>query len=1279
MGDPASLPDASTEGAVGAAGETVPAVFLAAPPDMQRDLAAVDWAATPLGHPDSWPTSLANVVRLQLSSRFPMWMAWGPELTFLCNDAYRRDTLGSKYPWALGKPTEQVWSEIWPDVRPRIDSVIKTGASTWDEGLMLILERSGYQEETYHTFSYSPITDDNAQIAGLLCVVTEETGRIIAERRMATARDLGTALAAATTVEEASVAIGTQLASNPWTMPFALGYLFNTEDGTAELAWTAGCRPDDEVAPLVLELEADHVWPLARVQAGEEHLVPDLEERFTEIPRGVWDIAPSRALLLPLTAAKGERIVGCMVVGLNPYRALDHVYRGFLELLTGQISTAIIRGLEHAEERRRAEGLAALDRAKTTFFTNVSHELRTPLTLLLGPAADALEDQNEPLGDKQRDRVEVIERNAERLLKLVNTLLDLSRLEATETQARFEPLDLARYTKELTGLFESAITRAGLGFEVAVQPLGQRVHVDREMWAKIVLNLVSNALKATFTGSISVQLAEDENGALLSVTDTGIGIPESEQERLFERFHRVSGAALRSHEGSGIGLALVSELARLHGGGVVLQSTPDVGSTFTVSIPYGTSHLPQDQVVMEELEASTPASRYGAGYLAEASRWLDGNDAPVAEPRPESAKPRILVVDDNADMRDYVSGLLVDDYVVVTAVDGVDALECAADDDFDLVLTDVMMPRLDGFGLLKRLREDSRTLHIPVVMLSARSGDDATVEGLEAGADDYLIKPFASRELLARVKSNLELDKARRVADELSRSRELLDSAEELAHVGSWEIDLETGALIGSHEFFRISGALTGQEHGVLSIDQVVDEDRDRVIEALTRSRDERIPLDIEATLNVGEGQRRLIRLQALVHDRAGERAVLRGSIQDITEQRLAEQSMARETAARESAAREHAIAEELQRSILAAPNPTAEHLDIATYYRAGVAGTQAGGDWYDVIDLGSGRTALIIGDVMGRGVRAAATMGQLRAATRAYARLELPPGDLLALLDEAVQEIRSTTIVTCVYAVHDSVSQTLTYGNAGHLPPLLIRPDGTVERLVSGDPPLGTGAYAGHVEKLCFPVGSRLALYTDGLVEHRGRDIDEDIDRLAGLLGDLSRPIESLPGLVVDTLLPQGPEDDVAVLVTASIDPTVRQRLVVPVIYDERRIKEVRHIAEQSMMDWGIPGELGFEMLLVISELVTNSVRYAKPPIELKLRKGRRHLVVEISDGEAMIPQERELSAEAEGGRGLHIIASLAEHWGTRPTGAGKSVWAALRLPDASSPDRSSAHLHAF
>ncbi|HVT65635.1 MAG TPA: response regulator, partial [Mycobacteriales bacterium] len=737
-----------------------------------HDLLAVDWASTPLGPMSGWSQSLQAAVRIMVSSRFSMWMAWGPSLTFFCNDAYRRDTLGVKYPWALGRSAREVWAEIWDDIGPRIDTVIRTGIATWDEALMLFLERSGYREETYHTFSYSPLADDDGAITGMLCVVSEETERVVAERRMATLRDLGSE---PTSIDEKEVwaAACRRLEANPKSIPFALLYLFDDDGSTGELVCSAGFDDPHPASPS--ELVDDEVWPMSRAFAGLETHVPDLTQRFTDLPKGAWDEPPKEAFVVPLEAPGVQRPHGMLVAGLNRYRPFDDEYRGFLRIVASQLAARIAAVRAYEVERDRAEALAELDQAKTAFFTNVSHEFRTPLTLLLGPAEDALTDTGAPLPEEQRRRLELISRNGQRLLRLVNSLLDFSRLESGKLTAQFEPVDLARLTAELAAMFESAVRSAGLTFSIECDPLPDRVYVDREMWAKLVLNLLSNALKFTFTGGITVRLRSAGNGAALSVTDTGVGIAQEDQAKLFERFHRVVGARSRSHEGSGIGLALVAELASLHGGTVTVDSTPGAGTTFTVEIPFGQNHLPADQIAdPADAEAVTAASEHqAAGFVAEAMRWL-GNETTEAS-ESDGERPRVLIADDNADMREYLARLLGQHWHVETVSDGLRALEAAQRRRPDLILTDVMMPKLDGFGLLRELRRQPPLAETPVILLSARAGEESRVEGLDAGADDYLVKPFAAKELLARVRSHLESARLRQAAEaERQRLRLLL-------------------------------------------------------------------------------------------------------------------------------------------------------------------------------------------------------------------------------------------------------------------------------------------------------------------------------------------------------------------------------------------------------------------------------------------------------------------------------------------------------------------------
>jgi signal transduction histidine kinase/DNA-binding response OmpR family regulator len=1242
--------------------------------EVGRDLLAVDWTATPLGPAQAWPQSLTTIVGALLGSRFAMWMAWGPELTFFCNDAYRRHTLGSKYPWALGRPAGEVWAEIWPDIGPRIDTVLESGVATWDDGLLLFLERSGYVEETYHTFSYSPLTGDDGRIDGMLCVVSEETERVIGQRRLRLLSDLGATLTAAHTEADVLADLQRTLGADQRSLPFTVTYLVDddtSDDTVVRLAAATGIAAGHPAAPEVLDVRAPTpCWPAAQVLAdGATVVVDDLTARFAGLPTGAWDEPPNQALVLPLPR-QGQGYYGFLVAGLNPYRPLDAGYRGFLELLCGQLAAGVANARSREAERRRAETLEQLDRAKTAFFTNVSHEFRTPLTLLLGPTEDALADRDDPLSPGQRQRTQVVRRNAQRLLQLVNTLLDFSRLESGQEAASFEPTDLASYTAELASMFETAIAKAGLTLTVDCAPLPEPVHVDREMWAKVVLNLLSNAVKFTFTGGITVSVHAEGGMAELAVTDTGTGIPPAEQARLFERFHRIAGARGRTHEGSGIGLALVAELAHVHGGSAGVDSTPGVGSRFTVRLPFGSAHLPVDQLV-EASDGEAPAARErAAGYVGETLRWLGADAAdqrPVAETSdpedPAGGRPRVLVVDDNSDMRDYIVGLLKDDYAVMTAPDGAAGLELARDQPPDLVLTDVMMPNLDGFGLLAALHADPATTGIPVVMLSARAGEGGTVEGLEAGADDYLAKPFAARELLARVRANLELDRSRRVRAELERHQELLDEAQLLAHVGSWQIDLDGGAVSGTEEYFRLLGVDSGEfRFGSLpeALQGVHPDDLARATESIDAAM-AGAPIDVEFRVLTPENEvRRLRALGRLRPGSEGGRGVLRGSLQDVTEEREAERARADAAAAHEVARREQGIADELQRNLLPPHAFDPEHLEVATYYRAGVEGTQVGGDWYDVIELGAGRTALVIGDVMGRGVHAAAVMGQLRAAARAYARLDLPPADVLDLLDAAVRDLGDDQIVTCVYAVYDPADHSLVYASAGHLPPMLAAPGQPVMRLAgTAGPPLGTGVSIQSERRVTLPVGAVLALYTDGLVERRDRDLDTGLDALADQLAAGRGALAARIGPLVDTLLPDGPDDDIAVLLARVTDEAQRAASVSRhVDADQRAVADARSFVTSTLLEWRISGAVAHDVVLLASELVTNAIVHGRPPIELRLRRTAAHIVLSVADHAAYLPRRLRPTSEDEHGRGLQLVALLADRWGTRPTPDGKSVW---------------------
>ena len=703
--------------------------FLAGGGEMGARMREMDWSRTALGPPQTWPQSLRSTVSMLLPSKAQIVLFWGPDFNVLYNDAYR-PVFGAKHPDALGRPGSQAWSEIWESqLHPLLEGVVRTGEAFWARDLLFEILRYGFLEETYFDVSYDPVRVESGTVGGVFCIVTETTERVVGERRLVLLRDLAARNATARTERDACVLAMDTLAAKP-DVAFALAYL------------------DDDL------------------QAA----TPSAEQRLAEAKT---DLVKT----LSIPSSTGGR-AGRLIVGINPRRPFDDGYRIFLDLVVDQLAIALTNARAYEAERQRAEALAALDRAKTAFFSNVSHEFRTPLTLLVGPLEDGLADGSS-LPPAQRERLETAHRSALRLLRLVNTLLDFSRIEAGRIDASYEPTDLAALTTDLASAFRSATEKAGLALVVDCPPLPQPVYVDRDMWEKIVLNLLSNAFKFTFEGEIRVELRWRDDHVELRVADTGVGIPKADLGRMFERFHRVRHARARTHEGTGIGLALVQELVRLHGGTVTVASEEDRGTTFTVSIRTGTSHLSGDRI---SAGGQPTATSIGATpYVEEALRWLPGLNrmlAPLASALgPTSPKAtgtsetaaRVLVADDNADMREYLARILERYYRVDVVSDGQAALDRIGADAPDLVLSDVMMPTLDGFGLLAALRGDDRTRSIPIILLSARAGEEARIEGLLAGANEYLVKPFSARELLASVASQLELARVRRESERALR------------------------------------------------------------------------------------------------------------------------------------------------------------------------------------------------------------------------------------------------------------------------------------------------------------------------------------------------------------------------------------------------------------------------------------------------------------------------------------------------------------------------------
>lgn len=815
-----------------------------------------DWATTPLGPAACWPAGLRTAVSILLGSRHPMFLWWGPTLVNIYNDAYA-PILGSRHPEALGRSAPDVWADVWSIVGPQAELVMREGRSTWNDERLLIMERHGYTEETYFTFSYSPAPDDAGGIGGVFCACSEDTARVLGQRRLATLSELATGVVSAKSPVDACERAAEALRVNPHDVPYALLYLANEARTSVGLCASVGLPREAAAAPPTIALDGSALWPVHAVMAQSVSLrLTELPPALGALPGGPWPEPSSSALLLPIAETGRDRALGVLIAGLSPRRTFDDDYAGFLTLVAGQVAAAVAEASAYETEMARAQALAELDRAKTTFFSNVSHEFRTPLTLLLGPLADL----HAVVPAEHHGTLDVVHRNALRLLRLVNTLLDFARLEAGRLDASFQPTDLGQVTTELASAFRAAIEKAGLELRIDCEPHIPPVYVDRDMWEQVVLNLVSNAFKFTMAGHVYVGVGRDGGRARLIVRDTGAGISAADLPLVFDRFHRTRSPNARTHEGTGIGLALVRELVRLHGGTIAVSSVPGQGTEFTVHLRLGHDHLLPELVGGPK--AVDDARRLGATpYVEEAARWTRTEPARSTRGQRQSGsigsagRPRILVAEDNADMRDYILRLLSDDYQVETTPDGAAALSAARKDRPDLVLADVMMPGLDGVELVTAIRGDPALQALPVILLSARAGDEARIEGVRAGADDYLTKPFSARELVARVRTHVGLGRLRaETEDALRQSETRFRTMADHAPVLIWVRDAEGRCTWFNRPWLEFVGRPLEAEIGQGWADNVHPDDAERCLQVRVDALGERQPFSTEYRLRRHDG-----------------------------------------------------------------------------------------------------------------------------------------------------------------------------------------------------------------------------------------------------------------------------------------------------------------------------------------------------------------------------------------------------------------------------------------
>ncbi len=1229
---------------------------------MRDRIESFGWASTSMGPRETWPESLLTVLSLALNTSFAMMIMWGPDLVQIYNEGYV-PILGDKHPASLGQGAEACWNDIWNSVGPMLRGVYDRGEPVYYENLPLQMQRHGGYEEAFFTFSYSPIYDGGV-VAGIICVVSETTAHVLREREFA----------------------------------------------------------------------------------------------------------------------------------------------------------------------ERATALAELDRAKTEFFSNVSHEFRTPLTLMLGPLDELrrdVEPRNAPL-------VDMTKRNALRLLKLVNTLLEFARIEAGRVDPLYQPTDLGAFTRELANVFRPAVESSGLRFDVRVEPVGT-VAIDRNMWERIVFNLLSNALKFTIDGSISLEFRATNGEIRLDVRDTGSGIAPDDLANVFERFHRARNApASRSHEGSGIGLALVQELVRLHDGTIAVESELGIGTTFSIALP----SVPLTAATGDADEfALAAAPTLAAQYLAEVEALAQplggtshvGDDAPTASREPKRQRlGSILLADDNADLRAFVSRVLSPHHDVTLAKNGREALEIARARRFDLIISDVMMPELDGFGLLDALRAEPATSRTPFIMLSARAGEEAAVGALARGADDYLMKPFSSDDLLGRVDAHLNAATLRekviadlRESEERFRaltasmphivvesngfgnlvyasdafaaytgrpiSRALGDGWMSFMHhddrpeaVVSWNRSMETGdPFIAEFRYRRADGTYRWHvahvlaQHGadgalVRWTGTITDRHEARTAiderEALARaSRSLSESLDLATTLrtvakvavprfadwvqidlrtehgtietvaiahgeaaknafaqsfvgrehinveaDVGSpfvirtGQHYLVEsfpmeaLESAVLDEetramyrklglvsaiavplvANDRtlgalsAVYSESGRHYTHEDLPllEELGRRAGLAIENASafqREHRVADSFQHASLPNALPTVRGLRFDAIYSPGSAEALVGGDWYDAVRLFDGRIVISIGDVLGSGLDAAVTMGNVRQIIRGIAQVHADPALMLDAADRALRLEHDSKFVTAFVAVLDPIAGTLAYASAGHPPPILRHPDGRIEALGDGGLPLGLrdSRDLGDGRSVDITRGSQLVLYTDGLTES-SRDALAGEERLREIVaGGAFLEAERPAHFIRETFLGgKRGTDDIAILVigidadpTADTDASDVQHWVFDVL-DVRAARAARTEFRTALAARKIDAQRAHAAELVFGELVGNVARYAPGSVRVSVDWTTVPPVLHvIDDGPgfqhlALLPND----VYSESGRGLYLVSTLTRdfHVAKRPRG---------------------------
>ncbi len=687
--------------------------------EMGRRVVDFDWATTPLGPIEQWSAPLRDAVTLCLGSLLPMSVQWGPQLTAIYNDACR-DLYGeARFASALGRATLDVWPETVDHVTEHILATMRDGTPYFAVDQLFPLNRSVALEECYFTTSSAPIIE-NGVPAGVFSAFIETTAEVLAARRLRVLAGLGRDLTESASELEVAEAVMGILATNLRDHVGGALYGADASDDWTCLATFGEVVSYSDRAPMVADCLASGHTQVGTVDGCAWHAYP-------------------------LHDPEDGRITHVLLLGQPSTLPADELLKAYYALVGDAIAAALLSHGEYVAQRRRVSEMAALDRAKSAFFAGVSHELRTPLALISAPVQDVLE-RDQGLSEATRKALALVQSNVSRLTRMVEAMLDFSRMEAGRLVPHVEQADVAGQTRALAAEFAPAFARAGLGFDVDVPDLATKPLLDRDFLERIVSNLLSNALKFTPNGRVSLRLMQDgDEHYAIEVSDTGIGVALEDLDRIFARFERLPPQpGARSSSGAGIGLAMVRQLTRLLDGEVTVESAMGRGTTFTVRLPFQPS-----RPVGVTGQSVTP--RRANSFLAEIDTWMESD-----QPRPAPTHApiaRLVVAEDDPELARFLADCLSDDYEVVLVRDGAAALDELRTGPVDLLLTDLAMPGMDGLELVRQIRSDVSLREVPVVMLSA-SGD-ASASGLALGADDFVTKPFTVNDLRDRLAANL--------------------------------------------------------------------------------------------------------------------------------------------------------------------------------------------------------------------------------------------------------------------------------------------------------------------------------------------------------------------------------------------------------------------------------------------------------------------------------------------------------------------------------------------